>query len=131
VESGLTWERFLGEGREFHRVFRGALGRPEVFTPALLQNIAAMGIEKFLMAVFTRRGMLPRNHTMTDFIEEMRAFRPLGAEMEADLRRFDELQSICSLDNIRTLEPEAADIALFARALDGAAALAEEECARA
>jgi len=102
-----------------------------VFTPALLQNIAAMGIEKFLMAVFTRRGMLPRNHTMTDFIEEMRTFRPLGAEMEADLRRFDELQSICSMDNIRTLEPEAADIALFARALDGAAALAEEECARA
>jgi len=126
MESHLNRERFLKEGREFHKVFRGARKRPGVFTPVILQNIAAMGIEKYFMAVFAGRGTLPYNHTMTDFIEELRAFRPLGADMEADLRRFDELQSICSLDNIRMLEPEAADIELFARALDGAAALAEE-----
>jgi len=129
MEKLSTWEGFLKEGREFKRVFTGALRRPAVFTPVILQNIAAMGIEKYFMAIFTRRKLLPNNHTMIDFIEEMRDFRPLDADMEADLRRFDELQSICSLDNIVTKEPEPEDIVLFERALARAAALAEEDCA--
>ena len=50
-----TWREFYEEGQGFHRAARGGLKRPGVFTPEVVQNIAAMGIEKYFMAIFSRR----------------------------------------------------------------------------
>lgn len=123
------WEQFLEEGRAFHRAVRGGLKRPEVFTPDIIQNIAAMGIEKYFMAFFTHRGILPKNHTMTDFIEEIKPLRPLPAELEKKLRYFDALQSICSLDAFQITKPGAEDVERFTQAIDEVARLAEAELA--
>jgi hypothetical protein len=105
------------------------LKRPGVFTPELIQNIAAMGIEKYFMAVFTHRGLLPQNHTMTDFIEEMNAIRPLPEDLAENLRYFDSLQSICSMADFKIIKPGAEDVERFVTAIDRVALLAEEEVA--
>jgi hypothetical protein len=121
------WEQFLEDGRAFHRTARGALERPEVFTPELVQNIAAMGIEKYFMAIFAYRGRLPRNHTMGDLIDEAKTFMAVPEELEASLRYFDSLQSICSLDYFMIKKPEPGDAPLFVEAVDRMASLAERE----
>jgi hypothetical protein len=122
------WEQFLEEGRSFHRAALGGLKRPEVFTPEIIQNIAAMGIEKYFMALFVRQGVLPRNHTMEDFIEEARAFMLLPEDLEVLLRRFDALQNICSFDDFRITKPSLDDVNHFVDAVNRVAVLAEKAC---
>jgi len=124
-DAGETWQKFLEEGRGFHKTARGAVKRPQVFTPEIVQNIAAMGIEKYFMALFTRRGRMPQNHTMRDFVAECRAFAPLPPDLEESLLYFDALQSICSVDDFRIVKPAPEDIPKFLEAIDSVAALAE------
>jgi hypothetical protein len=123
------WKKFYDEGRSYHKTARGSLKRPEVFTPEIVQNIAAMGIEKYFMSIFMHRGVLPRNHTMEDFIGEVKAFFPLPAGLEDSLRYFDSLQQICSIDDYRIVKPEAGDAPRFVEAIDRVALLAERELA--
>jgi hypothetical protein len=122
-----SWEQFLEDGRGFHRTVLGGLRRPGVFTPELIQNIAAMGIEKYFMAIFTRRGLLPRNHTMRDFVEEAASFMTLPESLEASLLYFDSLQNICSFEDFRITKPAPADVTRFVDTINQVAKLAEEE----
>jgi hypothetical protein len=121
------WEQFFKEGQEYHRTVLGSLKRPEIFTPEIIQNIAAMGIEKYFMAIFISRGMLPRNHTMSDFVEETKSLMPLPEELEESLLYFDSLQNICSFDDFRITKPGPEDVDRFINAINQVAALAEQE----
>lgn len=121
------WEAFLEEGRAYHKTAQRSVRRPEVFTPAIIQNIAAMGIEKYFMAIFMHRGILPRNHTMVDLLEEARAFLRIRPDLEATLRYMDSLQQICSLDAIETHEPSRADVPRFIEAMTMVSELARKE----
>jgi hypothetical protein len=121
------WEQFLEDGRAFHRTARGSLKRPGVFTPDLVQNIAAMGIEKYFMAIFMHRGLLPRNHTMGDLIDAAKTFMAIPEDLEASLRYFDSLQSICSMDYFMITKPAPEEAPRFVEAIDRVGALAERE----
>jgi hypothetical protein len=121
------WEKFYNEGKEYHKTVRGSVKRPQVFTPEIVQNIAAMGIEKYFMSIFTHRGTLPRNHTMEDFVDEVKAFLPLPVDLEKSLLYFDSLQQICSIDNYKITKPGPEDIQTFMDAIDRVAILAEQE----
>jgi hypothetical protein len=129
MEAKKDWEQFYADAQGFHRTVRGGLKRPEVFSPDLIQNIAAMGIEKYFMAVFTHRGLLPRNHTMHDFVEEVKAFAELPPGLEEDLLYFDSLQSICSFVDFNIVKPSPADVPRFVAAIDQTACFADRELA--
>jgi hypothetical protein len=130
VQSKKDWEVFFEDGLGYHKTVLGSLKRPKVFTPELIQNIAAMGIEKYFMAIFMHRGLLPRNHTMTDLMEDYRAIGKLSKELEDDLLFFDSLQSICSIDDYRIIKPSPADVPRFVDAVNQVAVLAGEETGR-
>ena len=123
------WYAFLEEGRCYRKTAQGSVRRPEIFTPTIVQNVAAMGIEKYFMAIFAKRGMLPRHHTMTDLAEEAGAFVELGDETVKTLRYMDSLQRICSLDDWRIESPKTDDIPRFIAALEHIANIAEREFA--
>lgn len=118
------WRAFLEEGRRYHRTAQGGVRRPDVFTPAIIQNIAAMGIEKYFMSIFMKRGTLPRNHTMTDLLEEAASFMIIPGDVEATLRYMDSLQRICSMDDFQISTPRTEDVPRFIEALDSLAAMA-------
>ena len=125
VSELADWKTFLEEGKKFHRTAQGSVRRPDVFTPAIIQNVAALGIEKYFMAVFAKRGMLPRNHTMTDLLEEAQGFITLSGETEQTLRYMDSLQRICSMDDFSIADPLPEDVPRFLEALDELQTLAE------
>jgi hypothetical protein len=129
MEGKKDWEEFYEDARGFHKTVRGSLNRPEVFTPELVQNIAAMGIEKYFMAVFTHRGLMPQNHTMQDFVEGVKSFLELPAGLEKSLLYFDSLQSICSMDDYNIIKPSPGDVSRFVEAIDRVAILADMELA--
>jgi HEPN domain-containing protein len=122
-----AWQEFMEDGKAFHRTARGSLKRPEVFTPELVQNIAAMGIEKYFMAIFAHRGLLPRNHTMGDLLDEAKTFMAIPEDLEASLRYFDSLQAICSMDDFMITKPAPEEAPRFVEAIDRVAELAEQE----
>jgi hypothetical protein len=131
MEHKKDWEQFYADALGFHKTVRGSLKRPEVFTPELVQNIAAMGIEKYFMAAFTHRGLLPRNHTMRDFVEEGKEFLEFPQGLEESLLYFDSLQSICSIDDYNIVKPSPEDVPRFVDAIDRVALLADRELAAA
>lgn len=127
--TNAEWLAFYTDGKGFHKTAQGSVRRPSVFTPEIIQNIVAMGIEKYLMAIFMHRGVLPYNHTMTDLLESARPLLPLSAELEATMRRIDSLQRICSVENFAITKPTAADVPAFLAAIDEVASLADAELA--
>jgi len=121
------WVPFLEDGARYHRTAQGSVRRPEVFTPAIIQNVAAMGIEKYFMAIFLRRGTLPRNHTLSDLMKEASSFLIIEPDLAETLRFMDSLQRICSIDDYSIETPSESDVPRFLSALDAVARLAERE----
>lgn len=118
------WKTFLEEGKKYHRTAQGSVRRPEVFTPAITQGIAAMGIEKYTMAICMRTGILPRNHTMADLLAELDTLVAIPPDVRETLHYMDSLQRICSLDTFSIRDPSAQDVPRFLAALDALAELA-------
>ncbi len=124
------WESFFEEGMKYHKTAQRSVRRPEVFTPAIIQNIAAMSIEKYFMAIFMHRGQLPRNHTMTDLLEEAHEFLSIRPDLEETLRYMDSLQRICSVDDIQVTAPKEEDVPRFIEAATLVSELAGKELGR-
>jgi hypothetical protein len=106
------WEEFWRDGQGFLRTATTAhAGGRRVFTPAILYNIIAMAIEKFVMAALMRYGALPYNHTMKDLVEAMEETFP-GAvgDIRERLIGLDRYQEICALDTFAIVAPAREEI---------------------
>ncbi|MDR2762564.1 MAG: hypothetical protein LBB88_08200 [Planctomycetaceae bacterium] len=122
------WREFFEDGYSFHKTARGAVNRPDVFTPTIIQNIAAMAIEKYFMAIFRKRGFMPLNHTMTDLVNAATTIAlPISSELLETLYYMDQLQQICSLDSFKIIEPVQSDVSRFLKAASDVANLAAKE----
>lgn len=101
------WEEFLEDGRGYLQTATEAFRKERtIFTPAILYNLSAMAIEKFVMAALMYRGTMPYNHTMTDLVEAMEENFP-GAitHMREGLLRLDTYQDICDPYHFKVVEP--------------------------
>ena len=121
------WKAFYREGVQYHRTAQGSVRRPEVFTPTIIENLAAMSIEKYFMAIFMRRGILPRNHTLLDLMGEAKLYFPLDPILVDSLEYMDSLQRICSLFECEVSAPAANDVPRFLETVDRVARLALQE----
>jgi hypothetical protein len=57
----------------------------------------------------------------------VKVFLPLSEDLEASLRYFDSLQSICSIDDITIIKPGREDVPRFVDAIDRVAIMAEQD----
>ena len=126
-EQLVDWNTFYIEGKQFHKTARGSVHRPEVFTPLIIENIAAMSIEKYFMAYFMHRGGLPHNHTLVDLLEEAQATLSMDPSLVESLRYMDSLQRICSAFNYSIIPPALSDVPRFLETLDAVARLVGPE----
>jgi hypothetical protein len=122
------WKTFYQEGLDFHKTVLGSLNRPDIFSPSLVQNVAAMCIEKYFMAIFMSHGALPKNHTMADFLEEAGNLFPIDPELQETLLYMDSLQQICSVEKFKITAPKATDVPRFVSAVNQVASLADKLC---
>jgi hypothetical protein len=122
------WCIFYDEGCCFHKTVNGAVKRPEVFTPEIIQNIAAMAIEKYFMAIFIKRSFLPLNHTLSDLLDTAASLSlPIESDLLETLNYMDQLQQICSFDNFKITPPTQSDVPRFLKAVADVAAIASKE----
>ncbi len=106
------WEDFFRHGEGYLNAAVGAHRKQvQAFTPEILYNLAAMAIEKFVMAALMRHGAMPYNHIMVDLVEAMEQTFPgrLG-QIQDDLLRLDKYQEICDLDGFKISPPRPEEI---------------------
>ncbi|MEN8141629.1 MAG: hypothetical protein ABFR97_10445 [Thermodesulfobacteriota bacterium] len=106
------WPEYLEEGKGFLATAENAYGHRRIaFTPEILYNLVAMGIEKLIMAMLMKSGNLPYNHTMGDLVYAMEEFLPgnLGS-LGADLKSLDAFQEICDPEEYTIKIPTMAEV---------------------
>ncbi len=106
------WEEYLQDGKAFLKTATAAYaGNKEAFTPEILYNIIAMGIEKFVMAALMRQGKMPYNHTMKDLVEALdEAFPGAINGIREGLLHLDGFQEICDLEGFSITPPDMKEI---------------------
>ena len=106
------WEEFFRHGEGYLNAAVGAHRKQmQAFTPEILYNLAAMAIEKFVMAALMRHGAMPYNHTMADLVEAMeQTFPGKIAEIKERLLALDKYQEICDLDGFKISPPRPEEI---------------------
>jgi hypothetical protein len=106
------WEEFFRHGEGYLNAAVGAHRKQmQAFTPEILYNLAAMAIEKFVMAALMRHGAMPYNHTMADLVEAMEeTFPGKIAAIKDRLLALDKYQEICDLDGFKISPPRPEEI---------------------
>jgi hypothetical protein len=127
VQSIEDWDKMYEAGKQYRATAHKAVGRPEVFTPSIIRNIAAMAIESYFMAFFMYQGILPRNHTMQDLLADAKKLFSVDPELEHILLKIDDQMQLCSLENFKLTDAVSEDTPEFLKAVDMVAAIAGSE----
>lgn len=112
------WKDFYEEGKQYNSLVKGALKKPEKFTPEIIYNIAAMAIEKYFMAYFIKGSILPPNHTLLDLVDYMKQHEELPEDLEKRLLYMNDFQEICSIEHYERKTPSLIDLAYFSETVD-------------
>ncbi|MEW6501547.1 MAG: hypothetical protein AB1456_08660, partial [Thermodesulfobacteriota bacterium] len=106
------WRSFNKEGDDYLKTaLRAATKRREVFTAEILYNLAAMAIEKHIMALLMFHGDLADNHTMRDLVHSLERHLSLEPGLREPLLFLDTFQDICDLESYRHTPPGEAELA--------------------
>jgi len=109
-----SWRSFAKDGDDYLKTaLRAATKRREVFTAEILYNLAAMAIEKHIMALLMFHGDLADNHTMRDLILSLERHLSLEPELRERLLFIDAFQEICDQESYRHTPPSEAELAVI------------------
>lgn len=110
------WRSFNKEGDDYLKTaLRAATKRREVFTAEILYNLAAMAIEKHIMALLMFHGDLADNHTMRDLVHSLERHLSLEPGLKERLLFLDTFQDICDQESYRHTPPGEAELAQILR----------------
>lgn len=113
-----TWADFYDEAKKYNKLLKGALNKPEKFTPDFIYNIAVMSVEKYFMAYFLKKNILPPNHTIADLVMFMKQYQVIPDHLETRLLFMNDFQEICSLEQYNRKTPTKDDTVKFADTVD-------------
>jgi hypothetical protein len=80
------------------------------------------------MAMVSYHGSLPENHTFTDLIRAWELVAPLEPRLKAAILKYEDMQSICSLENYRRFEPSLEEVAELRAAVTELGAVVKQTC---
>jgi len=127
LDTNSDWYTFYQDGAKLHKTTRGSIKRPEIFTPLIIENLAAMSIEKYFMAIFLSKDRLPANHTLQDLYTEAQTFIALDPSLVEILEYMNSLQQICSVFEPTVIPAQESDIPKFLKAVEMVSDLAKEQ----
>ena len=105
------WRDFIKEGEQYFSCAQNAVRKQRViFTPAILYNITAMAIEKFLMGFLMYHGAMADNHTMIDILHSVERITGPQPQLAEEFRYLDSFQEICDLDAFNRRDPNPEEI---------------------
>jgi HEPN domain-containing protein len=79
------------------------------YADSLVFNVAAVALERYLVAICEWNGVEPMNHNFIGLMKEVDTLTDIPHEISRDVRSLDRIFGICSLDDYYHGNPEAAD----------------------
>lgn len=86
-------EQFARKGHHFNLIF----------------NIAAIALERYLVALCDWYGIMPQNHNYTCLMDTLEEFMKFPPALNEEVRSLDLIFGICSLENYHHGIPESSD----------------------
>jgi hypothetical protein len=100
----LNWKTWLERGKQY---LMAATPKKEksVFNADIRYNLLSMSLESYVMAMLDFNHTLPENHTYTDLVTALDAVIPMDVDLKNRILKYENIQSICSIDKYHTVSP--------------------------
>jgi len=123
----LKWETWLTDGDQF---LKGATpkGAKSIFGNVVRYNLLSMSLEGYIMAILDFHQQMPQNHTYTDLLFALVEVMTLDPVLKARILKYENIQSICSLEQFYVNEPTDEELVDLYSAIVEISQLAHETC---
>lgn len=123
----LDWKTWLKNGDQYLKaaIPKGTKSR---FGTDVRYNLLSMSLEGYIMAMLDVNQLLPENHTYTDLVAAVETVVPIDYTLKNRILRYENIQSICSLEKYHRCSPTEDEIADLTGAVGEISALAHKTC---
>lgn len=126
-ENKLGWEKWLKDGDQYMRA-AGLNKEKSVFNNSIRYNLLSMSLEGYVMAILDFHGTLPFNHTFRDLMDGLERTVTLDAGLKERVLRYENIQSICSIEKYHRKAPEDEEIQALGSAVCEIGEMAHQIC---
>ena len=123
----LNWQNWLKEGDQFLKASKPE-SRSNRFGTSVVYNLLSMALEKYIMAILDYRNSMPDNHTYTDLFNALDKVISIDAELKVRIMKYENIQSICSIEKYHTRDPSNEEIVDLKEAMLIFQAIAHRSC---
>ena len=126
-ETAINWRIWIAQGDQY---FKAAApeGRKSKLNAAIRYNMLSMAFEGYVMAITDFYKNLPENHTYTDLLNALDQVQPIDASLKERILRYENIQSICSIEKYHTVDPSEEDLEDLEGAIREIAVIARRTC---
>ena len=123
----LNWQEWLKNGDQYLKAATPR-GEKSVFGLELRYNLLSMSLEAYVMAMTDYHHNLPDNHTYTDLIMGLERVVPMDQILKNRLLKYENIQSICSLEKYHRTTPTEDELDDLKGAIDRISVMAHGNC---
>ncbi|BAX82203.1 hypothetical protein [Labilibaculum antarcticum] len=123
----LNWNRWMQDGDQF---LKGATpkGVKSILGNTVRYNLLSMSLEGYIMAILDYHHNMPQNHTYSDLIYGLEEVMPIDETLKTRILKYENIQSICSLEKYHRSEPTDEDLVDLFGAIQEISKMAHETC---
>jgi len=123
----LNWQTWLKHGDQYLKAATPK-GKKSRFGADIRYNLLSLSLEGYIMAILDYHRKLPDNHTYTDLICALETVVPIDETLKQRILRYENIQSICSIEKYYRSSPTEADLHELRGAIDQISKLAHTQC---
>jgi len=122
-----NWQTWLQHGDQYLAAATPKYSKSR-FGTDIRYNLLSMSLEGYIMAILDYDKNLPFNHTYTDLIFALESVMPLDKTLKARILRYENIQSICSIEKYHRSNPSESDLKDLKEAISEICRIAHETC---
>jgi hypothetical protein len=123
------WRTWLDHGNKYIKPCVPNKSKVKFFRPNIRYNLLSMAFESYVMGILDYYKFLPENHTYTDLIFALENVTPLDSGLKGRILKYENIQSICSVDKFIITEPSEDDLSDLYSAVKEISIMAHKICA--
>lgn len=108
--TDLNWKTWLEHGDQYLKAGSAKSENSRLGTD-IRYNLLSIALESYVMAIMDFHQSLPENHTYTDLLSALEQTIPLDKTLKERILKYENIQSICSLEKYHHRPPSGEELA--------------------
>jgi len=127
MNTKINWRIWLEQGDQY---LKASTPRKKIsrFGAEIRYNLISMSLESYVMAILDYHHTLPDNHTFTDLMAAMQTVLPLDETLKKRILRYENIQSICSIEKYHRTSPSEEELYDLTGAILELSTMAHKTC---